>query len=516
MGDKKKNSKKSFQQNNLQKKVGKSYKDAKKATDKYINKSRKFILANQFTQLAFLAALITLGLLVIYFLSSFLSDDKVGLDYVIAQLMHTMVAVGIAWILTRTFKLVLVQYYKTKTNAHIPRYLITFFNWAVILTTLLFISTIIFEQDGWKIITAGGIIGAGLAFSLQGIVLDAVSGLILDVERTYKKGDWIHLNDETRGRVTNTTWRYVEVLTEHLTLITIPNRMLTSDKYENLTHGTQPYAEHITLSIDHNVPIERAERVMLDALMSIEEVVKTGIHGVYARGANEGGVMFQVRFGIEDYGLIRPIRHKVMHTILRRLHDNNLKLSETIGEYALSKAKPFEYEQDYPVENIIRDVSLFSMLTDKEQTELAQKATRIQIDRGDDLIVIGDDTDSLMIIAEGIVDVIVPVKSGQATKNEVVATLRAGNFVGDRALLLGEKRSATVRASSPVLAYEITKNDIAPLLKKRPEILDYLSKIMAERELETSTKVKAATIGPKKQQSLAESLKASMKTFFNI
>ncbi len=479
-------------------------------------KGKKLVLTNEFTQMGFLASLLILGLLILYGLSMFLSADKEGLDYLIAQGIHTLVAIGIAWLISRTFQLVIMQYYKTKTNARVPRYILTLFNWMLVIATILFITVSVFEQDAWKLITAGGIIGAGLAFSLQGIVLDAVSGLILDVERTYKTGDWIRLDDKTTGKVTNTTWRHIEVLTEHQTLVTIPNRMLTSDKYENLTHATEPYAEHVELSIDHDMPVQRAERVMLDALMSIPEVVDTAIYGVYAKGANEGGVTFQVRFGIKDYGLIRPLRHKVMQTVLARLHANGMKLSETIGEYALSKAKPFEYQEDFPLEDILPEISLFKSLTKTERNQLAKKADRIQINRGDDLIVIGDDTDSLLVIAEGMVDIVVPIKSGRTTKNQVVATLGPKNFVGDRALLLGEKRSATVRANTPVLAYEITKEDIKPLLKKRPELLDDLSNIMAARELDTSTQVKAAQKVTRKQQNLADSLKASMKAFFNL
>lgn len=492
------------------------YERFKQASQNVMDKSKNLILKNQLTQLTFFVSLIIIILIAIYGIAYLLGQDASGLDYVFAQILYTAVIISIAWIISRSFQLVVKQYYNRKDDSHIPRYVMTLFNWILGTATVLYISVHVFEQDAWKMITAGGIIGAGLAFSLQGIVLDAISGLILDVEQTYKIGDWIRIDDDAIGKVTKTSWRHIQVLTEHCTLITIPNRSLTSSRFENLTHQKKPYAEHFEFSIDHDIPVARAERVMLDGLMTVKEVVKTGIYGIYARGANEGGVTFQIRFGIENYGDIRPIRHKVIRAVLTQLHSSGLKLSETIGEYALSKAKPFEYVPDFPVDLILRRVSLFSALSDDECEQLARKARKVLIDRGDDLIVKDDDTDSLFVIAEGLVDIIVPQKKGRTTQNLVVGTLGSGNFVGDRALLLGEKRSATVRANSPVLAYEITKDHLKPILENRPEIVDDLSVIMAERELDTQQKLKAAAKRPRKKQSLIDSLKESMKAFFNL
>ncbi len=56
--------------------------------------------------------------------------------------------------------------------------------------------------------------------------------------------------------------------------------------------------------------------------------------------------------------------------------------------------------------------------------------------------------------------------------------------MGEMALLTGEARSATVKAETAALVYEITKDDMESLLRQRPEIAERLSEVMAQRLLE--------------------------------
>ena len=494
---------------------------------KYVNKNAPIvvkkaekiteeIIKHEAVHFTVMAGVIIVALIILYFFLLLLRSDESGLDYFISQVLYIFIVGFVAWIIMRLFTMVLLQMFKLKTDKHVPRYIITLFNWGVSISAILFITTAVFGQSAWSLVTAGGIVGAGIAFSVQGIVLDMISGLILDVERTYKKGDWIRLYDKTVGEVIHTSWRHIQVKTEFGSFMVIPNRELTSNHYENLSRFGRIYGDEITLSIDHNVQIERAERVLMDALLGIPEVVKTGIYGVYAESVNEGGVVFTLRFGVEGYGMLRPIRHKVLAAATSKLHSNGMHISETIGEYTLSKAVPLVHADELPVKDVLRNVKIFDALNDKEIDRLSAKAKRYLIDSGDDIIVVNTKSDSLFVIAEGVVDVIVPIKEGKKTLDKVVATLGAGSFVGDRALLLGEKRSATVRARTKVLTYEVTKAAFKPLLKARPAMVKELSNIVLERELETAGKVSEAKKGMKKKDTLREGLIKGIEKFFGI
>jgi CRP-like cAMP-binding protein len=65
----------------------------------------------------------------------------------------------------------------------------------------------------------------------------------------------------------------------------------------------------------------------------------------------------------------------------------------------------------------------------------------------------------------------------------IVATLKAGEFFGEKSLLTGEPRSASVVADSDIELVEIEKTDVLPVLENSPQIMEELSRRLAERQL---------------------------------
>jgi CRP-like cAMP-binding protein len=90
----------------------------------------------------------------------------------------------------------------------------------------------------------------------------------------------------------------------------------------------------------------------------------------------------------------------------------------------------------------------------------------------------GDAGDSLFVVQEGALTVHIKYPSG---KEKRVADLGPGQFFGERLLLIGEPRGATVIPSVDSVVIEIGHAAISPLLKARPELMDFLSQILAER-----------------------------------
>lgn len=487
------------------------------------NKKETFIKAqisrivhNELLQFTVVALVVSAALFALYGFSSLFHSGEESVAFFITRGLHLIIVCFLAWTLMRLFRLVGVGLFQKKTKKYVPRYVITLFNWLVIIGAVLFITVSVFGQSAWALVTAGGLIGAGLAFSMKGIVMDMISGLILDVEHTYKTGDWIKLDDNTIGQVLKTTWRHIEVETEYKTLIIIPNGRLAANTYENLSHLQGIYAEHLSLAVDHDVAVERAERVLTDAILGIKEVVDTGIYAVFAEKATEGGIIYTMRYGVRGYDQFRIMRHKVIDAVTAKLHASGMAISETFGQYCLSKAVPYYQAPELPVPDVLKKVSLFSVLTDDELEILSTKATRHLVNVGHELITKDDTTDSLFVIAEGVVDVVIPLTKNETTEDHVVATLGEGNFVGDRSLLLGEPRSATVRARTKVLTYEVSKEDFQPILQARPSLINDLSKIVFDREQDTSKKISDASQTKEEAQSLHDEIIKGMKKFFGL
>ncbi len=97
---------------------------------------------------------------------------------------------------------------------------------------------------------------------------------------------------------------------------------------------------------------------------------------------------------------------------------------------------------------------------------------------------------SLMIILSGKVRISQLSTSGE----EALAVLEKGDFFGEMALLLDEKRSATAIAHTNTIIFEIRREDFLTFVFSNPEagvrIFYNIARIMAQRLKETDLKIK--------------------------
>lgn len=106
---------------------------------------------------------------------------------------------------------------------------------------------------------------------------------------------------------------------------------------------------------------------------------------------------------------------------------------------------------------------LFAGLDDAAAEELARRLMRRTYDRGQPLFHQGDVGDSLYLIVEGSVAIVVSSENGDRM---VLTTLHAPDVVGEIALLDGGPRSASAEAVEPVTALVLSRVTFLELVKE--------------------------------------------------
>lgn len=458
-----------------------------------------------------------LGFFLMYFASSFLSDDSEGIDFAFEKGFKTLATLGMVWILIRLYSVIGSALYQKRLGTPMPGYLISGFNWGVILMAVMFIIVVIFEKPAWSLIAAGGFVGAGLALAVQGLILDVFSGIVLDVENNFKPNEWLKLPSGDLGWIVKSSWRSVTIQTPEGVIHVIPNGKLTSEGFQNLSRPFKGFYDRVEISIDHDVPIARAERLLHGSMLTIPEIAKNKKFEAYAYKATEGGIIYRLRYHVGDFAKYREIKHKVLEAATRYLHKNGLKVSETIGEYSLSKAQnDLILRDEVQGIDVLPQVDLFQTLTLQEQEQLAKKMIRLQFDIGEDIIKENDKGNSMFIIAEGAVEVLKEIKKKDSVTLSPLTVLGPSSFFGDMGLLLGEKRTATVRAKSPVLVFEIPKAALSPILKKRPTLAKFLSETVAKRQAHTAKKLERFSQKVEQESLTANQILKGIKSFFKI
>jgi len=131
---------------------------------------------------------------------------------------------------------------------------------------------------------------------------------------------------------------------------------------------------------------------------------------------------------------------------------------------------------------VLTTIPLFAEVLDANQIDLLASRCHAAIyPAGSLLMTEGDYGTSMFAIVDGSVAVTLAGKRGDAYG---VATLEGGDIVGEMSLLTGARRSATVTATSEVVAIEITKVALEEILARAPDLIDNFGGVLAKRRAE--------------------------------
>jgi CRP-like cAMP-binding protein len=133
-----------------------------------------------------------------------------------------------------------------------------------------------------------------------------------------------------------------------------------------------------------------------------------------------------------------------------------------------------------PSAELIKGVPLFADLDDKTVDRLAGEFIERHFPEGTAIATEGVDGLNFFIVASGEADV--------SIRGEVVAKLGPGASFGEVALVDKSARSATVTATTPLIAYALPVWSFRPLVEQRPELAWKLLEILAERLRQANTR----------------------------
>jgi len=135
------------------------------------------------------------------------------------------------------------------------------------------------------------------------------------------------------------------------------------------------------------------------------------------------------------------------------------------------------FSQDKKIEALKRS-PLFADLSRRELIQLARLTDDAEVPDGKVLCREGDLGREFFVLVEGSVDV--------TKKGRRVATLAAGDFVGEISLLETMPRTATVTAKTPLRFFVLTPKDFRQVLDENPSVERKILRALARRVLELS------------------------------
>ena len=130
----------------------------------------------------------------------------------------------------------------------------------------------------------------------------------------------------------------------------------------------------------------------------------------------------------------------------------------------------------------LRHIPMFSKIEPSKLKLLAFTSERLTFQNGQLICEQGDVGDSMYVIVEGDVDVIINLPGGPMT----VASLHKNDIVGDLAILCDVPRTATIQATSELTALRISKDLFYRLATEFPQMTIEVMRVIAQRLIKTT------------------------------
>jgi CRP-like cAMP-binding protein len=141
--------------------------------------------------------------------------------------------------------------------------------------------------------------------------------------------------------------------------------------------------------------------------------------------------------------------------------------------------------------DLIRRVPLFSMLTPHQAESLVEAVSKKRFKRGDFLVEQGKKSNALYIILAGRSRV---VMTDSKAREVIIATMRAGDYVGEMSLIDGEPHSATVVADQQVDALVLGREDFLRCLSENSAMSFVVMHELVQRLRRSSQKISSLAL----------------------
>jgi small-conductance mechanosensitive channel/CRP-like cAMP-binding protein len=359
-----------------------------------------------------------------------------------------------------------------------------------------------FDQPLTGVLAASGVLAVVIGFAMQSTLADLFSGIAINIERPYRVGHWIQIDNALTGQVVEINWRATRLRTADGNTVVLPNSKLAAAQIVNYDDPAPRYRTAIQVPLDGRVPPGVAKEALVAAALKSTRVLSDPPPFVETKELRDASVLYEVRYWIDSYADDTTVRDEVASSIWYAL--------DAAG---ISPGQPLRTDPGL-AERVLEHVDLFRDIAPEMRARVAGAAKREIFHAGDDVVRQGDSDRSLFVVARGVFEVALDTPAGRKT----VARLGTGDFFGEMSLLTGAPRSAHVTALCDTLALEISAEALTPVLQAHPEFARRLGEIVLERRQINDATLRAMAPAARRdaKRSQVDEFLAKMRGFFGL
>jgi MscS family membrane protein len=198
----------------------------------------------------------------------------------------------------------------------------------IILTVIIFIILLdYFNIEVSGLVATLGIGSLAIALAAQAALADTISGFVIMVDRPYRIGDRIEIQDlGTWGDVVDIGLRSTRIRTLDNRMVIVPNSVMGKSLIVNHSYPDTHYRIQTHVGVAYGTDIEKARKIIVEAVSNVEGVLTE--HPVEALFLEFGdsALLFRVRWWLESYIDTRRMFDKANTAIYQALNEAGIEI----------------------------------------------------------------------------------------------------------------------------------------------------------------------------------------------
>ncbi|HEY0406685.1 MAG TPA: mechanosensitive ion channel family protein [Pyrinomonadaceae bacterium] len=358
--------------------------------------------------------------------------------------------------------------------------------------------------------TTSAIFGVILGLALQDTLGNLFAGISLHADNPFEVGDVIAFGQQQQftGVVESITWRAVKIRTFQNKIVLVSNSNIAKEAIE-VAARDNTNARIVFFNTRYRESPAKTIHIVREAVREAENVSQKIKPVVRIRALSDSAVDYEVKYWLEDYAKHNDTDALVRQRIWYAFRRAGLNFAYPTRTLRLERqTKTDEAQISSEIIERLSAVDIFAPLTTEETTRLAGASVSHVFAPGETVIRAGDKGSSMFVVNGGRVQVQV-TENGRARN---VAVLKEGDFFGEMALFTREPRTANVIAMEETEVLEIGYEAMKRLFDTNPDLVESLSRIIAERKVG----LKKEPEGEGEQEKESEGIIATIKKIFGF
>lgn len=325
-------------------------------------------------------------------------------------------------------------------------------------------------------------VSTGLATALIGFALrqplgDFFSGVALSMEKSFRLGDWLQLENGVIGQVIDINWRATWLRDWDNTTHIIPNAQLSAQDFKNYHGEYQYFKPWYYIKLPAEIDPRFVKELLIEAIYRCKSILKDPPPVVRLTDASTQPYTYMMWVCFPNYPAMFKGREELFREVHYVLERAGIHPATPIKEWRTRKAT-IPAAEPPTVQLALKSLDLFATLSDEEIEHIAQCSSRVHYDAGSSVFKEGDRRDSFDIVTSGAI-----ASQVKSTKGEplFVGELTAGQYFGLSTMLTGQPSLFEYIAKTDVSLIRVSIDCMKDILGDHPELSDKYAAIIKQR-----------------------------------